>query len=341
MKASFMTTLTTIVTSELVFVCSRTEAGGCFFEEVKLPIRVESTTCESLNFTDFVLAGGVTESSLSDMKVMKATWRGQDCELTVVERKKGRVGSTWCRFVQEASVLQKLRSPYILYCFGVVRLPLKFYMVTENLSCSTLLDCIRKEPLTPLQMVRFALDIARALCFVHTAGYIHKCVTLESVLVISRDIRLPVCCKLTNFGFSRETAKVDDGDFGPDVYMPPEVLMKKGDYKPSVDTFSYGYVIWSMAAREEPFEGMEFSKDYRDLICNGKRIDIPPDCLPDLAAMIQLCWDQNPIDRPEFSQIIFILEPLFWQLKVVDDAHPIKHPPTKGGGSLFGRKKPK
>ena len=123
--------------------------------------------------------------------------------------------------------------------------------------------------------------------------------------------------------------------------MAPEVLKKTGQYTPAIDVFSYAVILWYLAACEEPFGGENFNKNYRDLIIQGKRLEIPSTCLPDLAAMIQICWQQNPTDRPEFSQIVFILEPLFWQLKTVEDANMVVKASQTSKSGLFGRKKNK
>jgi len=341
------------VISEVVFTCTLTDVNAeaearrrsqtiavtCRIEEVKLPIKVESALCSSLNFSEFAFTGRVVESSLIEPRVLKATWRGQDCLVTIVERGKDHPGSAWGRYIHETTMLEKLRSPYILHCFGAIRSPTQFCMVTENIVSETLMEEVKKGPLTSLQSVRFALDIGRAMCFLHAAGVAHKNLTPSSILVISRDVHSPVCCKLMNLGLSRDIAHIDEGEFGPDSYMAPEVLKRRGDYKPSVDVFSYGVVLWYIAAREEPYGGVDFDKEFRGIIVQGKRLEIPSKCLPDLAAMIQLCWEQNPADRPDFNQILFILEPLFWQLKTVEDAHvPAKQSTSKG---FFGRKKNK
>jgi len=351
MHATFMTSCTTTVMSEVIFTCTLTDAEAeaearrrsgqiavsCRVEEVKLPIKVESALCSSLNFSEFAFTGRTPDSSLIEPRVLKATWRGQDCLVTIVERGKDHPGSTWSRYIHETTMLEKLRSPYILYCFGAVRSPKQFCMVTENIVSDTLMEDVKKAPLTALQTVRFALDIGRAMCFLHAAGVAHKNLTPHNILVISRDVHSPVCCKLMNFGLSRDIGHIDEGEFGPDIYMAPEVLKRRGYYKTSVDVFSYGVVLWVIAAREEPFSGVDFDKEFRGIIAQGKRLEIPSKCLPDLAAMIQLCWEQNPSDRPDFNQILFILEPLFWQLKTVQDAAvTAKQSFSKG---FFGRKK--
>ena len=94
----------------------------------------------------------------------------------------------------------------------------------------------------------FAIDIARALAYLHARKCIHRDLKGENLLVTSNG-RL----KITDFGFARIAARNEDESkrmtfCGTDSYMSPEILLGN-EFDLPADIFSLGIMLCEIAAR--------------------------------------------------------------------------------------------
>ena len=95
----------------------------------------------------------------------------------------------------------------------------------------------------------FAIDIARALAYLHARKCIHRDLKGENLLVTSNG-RL----KITDFGFARIAARNEDESkrltfCGTDSYMSPEILLGE-EFDLPTDIFSMGIILCEIAARK-------------------------------------------------------------------------------------------
>lgn len=153
----------------------------------------------------------------------------------------------------------------------------------------------------------FAMDLARAVAYLHARSCLHRDLKGENALVTAND-RIKVC----DFGFARLAARNEDemkrmSYCGTDGYMSPEILMGMDFSLPS-DVFSLGVIFCEIAARhlvdsstfrrEMPSFGLD-SKEIREMASEG---------CPD--ALIELCLDcvkVEPEERPDMRQVIYRL----------------------------------
>ncbi len=79
------------------------------------------------------------------------------------------------------------------------------------------------------------------------------------------------------------------------------------DFNEKCDVYAFGIILWQMITRKEPFSNhnnfrgkkkkKNFKKknifsDFRIAVCQkGERPEMPADCPPTLAALINICWD--------------------------------------------------
>ncbi|KAH9624281.1 hypothetical protein KSS87_004139, partial [Heliosperma pusillum] len=57
----------------------------------------------------------------------------------------------------------------------------------------------------------------------------------------------------------------------------------------------------------------------------GLRPTIPKNCHPKLTELLEKCWQQDPTLRPNFSDIIPILQEIATEVASVDDRNKDKH----------------
>ncbi len=91
------------------------------------------------------------------------------------------------------------------------------------------------------------------------------------------------------------------------AHTAPEVLQGEA-YTQKSDIFSFGVLLWELVARSpSTFSGLNASQ-VQQLLIQGRRETIPPSCPIPYAQLIQHCWAQDPILRPDsWETIKFIL----------------------------------
>jgi serine/threonine protein kinase/tetratricopeptide (TPR) repeat protein len=155
------------------------------------------------------------------------------------------------RFLREAKIVAKLSHPHINAVYDVAVAGSYHYFTMEYLPGGDLKSRIRNgmSPRTALAIVR---QIAAALAFAHSKGYVHRDVKPENVLF--RDNNTAV---LTDFGI----AKTNDNSMtatgaivGTPYYMSPEQAMGRPIDKRS-DLYSLGVMLFEMLTGKVPYTG--------------------------------------------------------------------------------------
>eukprot|EP01104_Vermistella_antarctica_P010085 TRINITY_DN2662_c0_g2_i3.p1 TRINITY_DN2662_c0_g2~~TRINITY_DN2662_c0_g2_i3.p1 ORF type:complete len:346 (-),score=89.37 TRINITY_DN2662_c0_g2_i3:63-1100(-) len=110
-------------------------------------------------------------------------------------------------------------------------------------------------PLSQTLTLKFAIDIARAMYYLHDRGIIHRDLKSANVLVNSVDCSQEVTCLVADFGISRESAPNMTMGTGTPAYIAPESFYGAGGkdkdsiYTNQVDVFSFGVMLRSEERR--------------------------------------------------------------------------------------------
>ncbi|KAF3777875.1 Serine/threonine-protein kinase [Nymphaea thermarum] len=178
--------------------------------------------------------------------------------------------------------------------------------------------------------VSFALDIAQAMECLHSHGIIHRDLKPENLL-LTEDHKT---VKLVDFGLAREESLTEmmTAETGTYRWMAPElystVTLRHGEkkhYNHKVDAYSFAIVLWELLHNRMPFEGM--SNLQAAYAAAFKNVRPSADNLPeDLASLLTSCWQEDPNSRPNFSQIVKILQ---------DFLHTISPPTSAVSSHVF------
>ncbi|MCA9704618.1 MAG: AAA family ATPase [Myxococcales bacterium] len=169
------------------------------------------------------------------------------------------------RYRHEFEVLRRLEGPHVVRALTLERFGNRVALVMEDCGSVTLREHVRDQPPTLEAFLRLAVELTRALAFIHEHGVIHKDINPTNVLVDPRTGAV----RLIDFGLStmlsREAPELRHPERieGTFEYMSPEQtgrMNRAQDYRS--DFYSLGATLYAVARGAPPFE----SKDLLELI---------------------------------------------------------------------------
>ncbi|CAH8340786.1 unnamed protein product [Eruca vesicaria subsp. sativa] len=208
------------------------------------------------------------------------------------------------QFTKEATLMSRLSHRNVVKFVGV---DIGNCIITEYLANGSLrsyLHKLEKKSLPLPQLIKFGLDIARGMEYIHSVKIVHRDLKPENVL-IDKDFNL----KIADFGIACEEEYCDilGAETGTYRWMAPEVLRRKPHGGKS-DVYSFGLVLWEMAAGALPFEEMGPVQAAFAVMHKNVRPVIPKKCPAAMKELIEQCWSVQAEKRPEFWQIVKVLE---------------------------------
>ena len=114
-------------------------------------------------------------------------------------------------------------------------------------------------------------------------------------------------CKIGDFGWTRIKHKKMTKTIGTFQWMAPE-MVDSAVYTEKVDVYSYGIILWEIAARTPPYQNIKGFMVADMVVLNDFRPKIPKDTPPFFARLVRKCWDRQPQKRPDFDEIIVELQ---------------------------------
>lgn len=208
------------------------------------------------------------------------------------------------RFGREARAVAALNHPNIcqLYDVGADYLVMEF---VEGAPIASV-DTTRK-------LLDVAVQIADGLAAAHTAGIIHRDLKPDNIL-ITRDGRV----KILDFGLAKIVASPDtDADatramtctevgstIGTIAYMSPEQARGRSDLTAQSDQFSFGLVLYELAAGRRPFDRNSAAETMTAII--REDADPLPATVPaPLRWVIERLLAKEPSDRYESTRDLY------------------------------------
>ncbi|XP_042520958.1 serine/threonine/tyrosine-protein kinase HT1 [Macadamia integrifolia] len=211
------------------------------------------------------------------------------------------------QFTREVTHLSHLHHQNVIKLVAAFKDPPAFCVITKYISRGSLREFLHKlehKSLSLQKLIAIALEIARGMEYIHSQGVIHRDLKPENIL-LDEDFHV----KIADFGIACEEAYCDTlvEDQGTFRWMAPELIKHKA-YGRKVDIYSFGLILWEMVAGTIPYEGMLPAQVAYAVVNKNLRPIIPPNCLPVLQALIEQCWASQSEKRPEFWQIVKVLE---------------------------------
>nr|ADE75969.1 unknown [Picea sitchensis] len=261
-------------------------------------------------WSDLVLKERIGAGSFGT--VHHADWHGSDVAVKILieqdfheERLK--------EFLREVAIMKRLRHPNVVLFMGAVLSRPNLSIVTEYLPRGSLYRLIHRpgtrEILDERRRLRMALDVAKGMNHLHRLNppIVHRDLKSPNLLV-DKTWTVKVC----DFGLSRLKANTflsSKSAAGTPEWMAPEVLRDEPSNEKS-DVYSFGVILWELITLQQPWSGLNAAQVVGAVGFQNRRLQIPKDVKPDIAAIIEACWANDSRKRPSFASIMELLKPL-------------------------------
>ncbi|HEY4240568.1 MAG TPA: serine/threonine-protein kinase [Kofleriaceae bacterium] len=207
------------------------------------------------------------------------------------------------RFEREAMSLAALQHENIIHVYDFHRERGALFIVMEYVQGIDLYDLLDKAGRLPYDVAAIiAMQVARALDYVHFRGIVHRDIKPANVMIARTG-----GVKVMDFGIARDTSFGDLTEAGTGIgtpaYMSPEqVLGDKLDARS--DIFSLGVVLYQMVTGKKPFVEDE-KRSAMHKIRLEKHVGarkVNPEVPRELDRIIDKCLEKQPRDRWRSAQ---------------------------------------
>jgi len=225
-------------------------------------------------------------------------------------------------FKKEFSIMSAIRSPHVVYFFGICVKP-KLCMVMEMCSRGSLYHVLKEGPPEDISWelaFHLAIQAVTGVNVLHNSSpqILHR--DLKSLnLLVTDDWQVKVC----DFGLSRfdvqENMETMCKMRGTMAFCAPEIYFGKR-FTPQADVYSIGIILWELVHRvicqeyAQPYsEFSELRFDFQIIIKSAKqgvRPTIPPSTPPVMSAVITQCLHPEHTQRPDTGQLLEALKKL-------------------------------
>ena len=172
------------------------------------------------------------------------------------------------RFEREARTVSSMNHPHICTLYDIGRQGNIDFLVMEYIEGETLAERLKRGPLTPEEVLRYAAELADALDKAHRQGVVHRDLKPGNIMLTKTG------AKLLDFGLAKPGLNSGRHDLsalsslpteqrsltekgvvlGTFQYMAPEQLEGK-DVDTRTDIFALGAVIYEMVTGTKAFDG--------------------------------------------------------------------------------------
>ncbi|KAI5084308.1 hypothetical protein GOP47_0000477 [Adiantum capillus-veneris] len=244
--------------------------------------------------------------------VHRADWNGSDVAVKIFTEQDF-FEERFNEFIREVAIMKRTRHPNVVLFMGAVTKHPNLSIVTEFLPRGSLFRLLHrpgmKELLDDRRCIRMALDIAKGVNYLHRLNppIVHRDLKSPNLLV-DKMWTVKVC----DFGLSRLKAKTflsSRSAAGTAEWMAPEVLRDEPSNEKS-DVYSFGVILWEIFTLQQPWSGLSPAQVVGAVGFQHRRLQMPKDLNPNLAALIESCWASDPRQRPGFTAIMESLKQL-------------------------------
>jgi serine/threonine-protein kinase len=207
------------------------------------------------------------------------------------------------RFKREAAIGERLNHPNVMRVYGDDHRS-RIYMVMEWCPGRLLRQILDEGRIPQDRAIRIAIEILKALDYIHTNGVVHRDLKPENIMLDDNDH-----IKLIDFGIAGDTAsrRLTYANFTsmlgtPNYIAPEQVKGKRGDGR--TDIYSVGVILYEMLTGKLPFTGPTPMAAMNDRLLNHPlppRV-ADPSVSPELQEILYRALERDPKNRYATAQ---------------------------------------
>ncbi|TYI88752.1 hypothetical protein E1A91_D03G005100v1 [Gossypium mustelinum] len=297
-------------------------------EAVSLPncveIPTDGTDVWEIDSRQLKIEHKIASGSYGDL--YRGTYYSQEVAIKVLKPERV-TGELLREFSQEVFIMRKIRHKNVVQFIGACTRAPNPCIVTEFMARGSLYDYLHQQRgvFKLPSLLKVALDVSKGINYLHQNNIIHRDLKTANLLMDENQV-----VKVADFGVARVQAQsgVMTAETGTYRWMAPEVIEHK-PYDHKADVFSFGIALWELLTGEIPYSLLTPLQAAVGVVQKSLRPTIPKNTHPRLGELLERCWQQDPTQRPNFSEIIEILQQI---VKEVADKGEDRHMSKSSGG---------
>ena len=209
----------------------------------------------------------LAQGGMAQLWVAEHRTLGVEVVVKVLTPQASREATAKWRFMREARVTARIRSPHVAHVLdydeGTLSEENDAFLVMELLAGEDLASRMDREFWVSLALARTIVEhVAAALEVAHGLGVIHRDVKPENIFLV--DGPSGVTAKLVDFGIAKDAAEemleltLADAVMGTPHYMSPEQMISARDVDSRCDVWSLAVVAYACLTGTTPFDGSTF-----------------------------------------------------------------------------------
>jgi len=243
------------------------------------------------------------------------------------------------RFLKEAEIIAMTDHPNIIKLFGHGKWEGGLYIAMEYVQGISLKDLIARNPMSLKRALKTILEIAYALCHLHTHGVIHRDLKPDNILITDEGQ-----VKVIDFGIAQMLTDAEAKTpmqkrlIGTPVYMSPEQREDPENVSYPADIYSLGIIAYELILGRGSHGKVHISlmpKGMQPILTKALQAD-PKDRYLDIVDFIAdvasyLNSGEVQSEQKGAHQLSEVAENLQHAQKVLLPAHPPKWPKLEIG----------